>query len=318
MVSMMEDWAAKGRAIYVDGVPDLKIKHEAVDARKWHTDVPDGSLIVIDEVQRLWRPQGPSQKLPEDIAALETHRHRGIDFIIVTQGRRLVHTNVRALVGRHVHLRDLGILGRRWHEWQECGDETAYKSAPFSKKYILPKRVFSQYKSASEHIKPVRSFPRVLVVLAAAVIGVGVLAWKVTATIKAKTQGEGVHVPGAADRLPAAAPGVLTSAAGGSAITGESIARSFVPRLKARPETAPAYDHLRIVATMPKVIGGWCQGSACRCYTQQGSDPNIPHEDCKAIIAAYPFDPYRGVAPGAVVPAVAAASAPVAFEKPAT
>lgn len=132
LVSLLKE-LSKGRTIYVNGIPDLKIDHQELeDPTKWIDDVPDGSIIVIDEVQRIWRPRGPGQKVPPDIAALETHRHRGIDFYIVTQGPRLVDTNVRALVGRHVHLRDLGFLGRWWYEWPECADNcsTGWKNAP--------------------------------------------------------------------------------------------------------------------------------------------------------------------------------------------
>src|SRR5256885_16044190 len=81
--------------------------------RSWHETVPDGSVIIIDEVQRIWRPSGPGQKIPDMIALLETHRHRGLDFYIITQGPNLIHANVRALIGRHVHLRDLRSEERR-------------------------------------------------------------------------------------------------------------------------------------------------------------------------------------------------------------
>jgi hypothetical protein len=47
--------------------------------------VPDGAVVVIDEVQP-----------------------------------HLVDANVRALVGWQIHLRDLGLLGRRWLEFDEC------------------------------------------------------------------------------------------------------------------------------------------------------------------------------------------------------
>lgn len=180
----------KDRPLYVNGVPDLAIPHFSLDEpEKWPDLVPDGSVIVIDEVQNVWRPAGPGQKIPESITKLETHRHRGLDFYIVTQMPRLVHTNVRALVGRHVHLRDVGILGRYWYEWPECAENcnSAWKSATIKKRYRLPKHIFSQYSSASLHVKPIRSFPTMLVVAIVALLGTFGLAGYAAKTIYAKT-----------------------------------------------------------------------------------------------------------------------------------
>ena len=56
---------AKGRAIYVDGIPELKVPHLPLDdANRWPELVPDGSAVVIDEVQRVWRPSGPGATSP--------------------------------------------------------------------------------------------------------------------------------------------------------------------------------------------------------------------------------------------------------------
>lgn len=171
---------AQGRAIFVDGIPDLKIPHVALDdPHRWHEEVPDGAAIVIDEVQRVWRPS--RQKVPDDIAQLETHRHRGLDFFIVTQNPSLVHANVRALVGRHVHLRDNGVLGRWWYEWSECcpTPSSSYKAAPVKKKYALSKKAQALYTSASLHVKPIRSIPRALIVLGICVPVIALVGWRV-------------------------------------------------------------------------------------------------------------------------------------------
>ncbi|MBK6279115.1 MAG: hypothetical protein IPF57_13690 [Gammaproteobacteria bacterium] len=68
----------QGRALYVDGIPELQISHEvAGPLDDWMTWAPDGALIVVDECQRIWRPRGTGSKVPESVSALETHRHRG-------------------------------------------------------------------------------------------------------------------------------------------------------------------------------------------------------------------------------------------------
>ncbi|MEZ0202879.1 zonular occludens toxin domain-containing protein [Ideonella sp.] len=290
MMAMIQQHYA-GRLLYVDGVPDLKLEHVELDAKTWPDTVPDGSLIVIDEVQRIWRPTGPGQKPGADVAMLETHRHRGLDFIIVTQAPRLVHTNVRTLVGRHVHLRDTGILGRYWYEWPECSENLAWRTAPISNRYRLPKHVFGQYKSASLHVKPVRGFPKMLAVALLAIVGFAWMGYRAVSSFMDKRNPQ-----------PAAQPASVQPA--GQQSLGQArpqlVARSvqayraqFIPVVPGEPLTAPAYDQLRKIVRMPRIVGGWCeQGQHCTCYDQDGNIARVPEPDCRVRVQAPSFDPY--------------------------
>jgi zona occludens toxin len=230
---------AKGRPIFVDGIPELKVEHQPLtNPRQWMTEVPDGAAVVIDEVQRVWRPAGAGQRVPEDISALETHRHRGLDFFIVTQHPKLVHGNVRNLVGRHVHLRDIGVLGRWWYEWPEAVDPATWRSAPVKKRYRLSKAHLGLYRSATEHIKPMRTVPPVLYVLAAAVVGVGVLGWFTWRAVSSKMGGTPAVLAG---------PAGAASAAGGPNVgqVGAGVRAAAVgPRW-------PVYDGARPVKREP-------------------------------------------------------------------
>lgn len=308
VVMMLQEWGAKGRPIYVDGIPDLKIPHVEIQGQTWPDSVPDGAIVCIDEVQRVWRPTGPGQRVSRDIAELETHRHRGLDFLIVTQHPKLVHTNVRALVGRHIHLRDVGILGRWWYEWPEAADPGTWRSAPLKRRYRLARASFGLYKSASEHVKPVRSFPKVLVVLAAAVVGVGVLAWQAISAVQDRMAGGSVPV---VQGVGSGAQSQASPSQASGGLTASEIVDSFRPRIAARPDTAPAYDALRVVVVMPRIVGGYCQGERCYCQTQQGTAAGIPDVDCRAWIKSPPFDPYslpRAAPAAPVAPAESQAS----------
>lgn len=209
------------RPLFVFGLNGLKLAHVPLeDPTKWMEEVPDGAAIVIDEVQQVWRPRGPGKAVPDHIAALETHRHRGLDFFLTTQGPNLLDSNVRALVGRHIHLRDLGWLGRWWYEWPECADQcrTGWRSAPIKKRYKLPKRIFDSYTSASIHIKPIRSFPTALVVAVAALGGTGYLAWHMYGRLASNLNPEAAAASSAAKKapektVPAAKPAALASTA---------------------------------------------------------------------------------------------------------
>lgn len=334
LVGMLTE-VSKDRALYVSGIPELQIKHEPLDdPAKWISDVPDGSVIVIDEAQRAWRPRGPGQKVPADIAALETHRHRGIDFYVITQSPRLIDTNVRGLVGRHVHLRDVGLLGRWWYEWPEVSDQcnSAWKNAPIKKRYALPKAIFGQYKSASLHVKPIRSVPWMVFVLAAALVGLAFFVWKSGNIIAQKGMGIGAPKPVAA----AAVGGPVGQQSAGHAsmanvpkVIDDRV--DWIPRVSNRPESAPAYDAVRVVAVMPVVTGGMCMGDKCKCVTQQGTDAGLSPEECKRWIDNPPFDPYtRGqqtyaaaggpvgqpVAPAVHQPVAAPPTSPAPFQLP--
>jgi zona occludens toxin (predicted ATPase) len=189
MIQLMRAELKAGRGLFVNGVPELTLEHKPLeDPNRWHEAevVADGSVIVIDEVQRIWRAQ--ETRVTPSIAALETHRHRGLDFILVTQHPNLLHPNVRRLVSRHIHLRDIGILGRWWYEWPEATNPETFKSAPVKKKFSLPKSSFDAYKSATVHTKVARTIPPALYALGLAIPLLAWLAFSVFTSIKAKAQ----------------------------------------------------------------------------------------------------------------------------------
>ncbi|MDO4682769.1 MAG: zonular occludens toxin domain-containing protein [Lautropia sp.] len=291
------------RLLYVSGVPDLNLPgrtvHPLDDVATWPDTVPDGALVVIDEVQRVWRPKPSGQPIPREISELETHRHRGIDFVIITQAPGLVHKNVRQLVGRHVHLRDVGMLGRWWYEWPEVAENclTGWKNAPIKRRYRLPRRVFGLYRSASMHVKPSRSLPMMAVVgvvATVAALAIGISAYR---NIVARSTEPEKPAPtasagqvGHTTTLTQAPTYQTTSAAHEKRLIDDRI--DWIPRVSTRPESAPAYDELRRVQAMPVVVGGYCAKRGCRCYTQQATDAGLSADDCRRWIENPPFDPY--------------------------
>lgn len=289
LVSLLDSTLAiTGRQIYVHGIPELAIPHQPlIDPDKWHEDVPDGSIIIIDEVQTVWRPRGPGQKVPDHISKLETHRHRGLDFYIITQGPNLVDSNVRALCGRHIHLRDLGFTGRWWYEWPETADQcrTAWKNAPIKKKYTLPKKIFEQYKSSTQHNKPIRSFPKILLVLLAALVLLGYLGFKAYGSIQSKVAPEPVTSKSAPGQL--GQPGAIRV---GVQFVNE--ATDFKSRVPGRPWTAPAYDELRKVVVMPTITGAICLSTTCKCYHNDRVIKSVSNSECFAWSQEPDFNPY--------------------------
>jgi zona occludens toxin len=303
-----------GRPLYVIEIPEpgverlqLKLPHTLIgpDAAKpehrdpalWPEIVPDGAFLFMPEAQRFWPARSPSARVPAHVEAVGQHRHRGIDLVLDTQDPKLLDDKVRLRTGRHVHLRDLGILGRFWYEWPECGDPRLWKGAPIKVRYRLPKRVFGLYKSASLHVPPVRKFPPVLLLLLLLVPLLGFLGYRVWTSIASKGAPPSVVAPGAA---PSPGPGgTLASsfgARGGSVVpavpVGAELVAAMVPRLSHDPGSAPLYDHLRVVQDFPRVVGGWCIGKRCRCWNQQGFDAGLSSAQCRQHVEAPAFNPF--------------------------
>jgi zona occludens toxin len=283
------------RPIYSDGLNGLTLPHTPCDANNWHKDLPDGAILVIDEVQRVWRPRGSAAKVPDSVAALETHRHHGIDVFMTTQAPALLDSNVRNLVGRHIHIRDTGILGRWWYEWPETSAGMQWKTCVNKRRYKLPKSAYALYKSSSLHTVPVRGIPRSLYVGIGALLLLSVMVVMIYRMI-VRFSGGAVSSPLS---VPASVPGPGVQRGGVMQVgyidrnNGPIDDRvDWTPRVSNRPESAPAYDALRKVAVMPRVVGGYCQAGECRCINQQGTDSGLSSNECGQWLKSPPFDPY--------------------------
>jgi len=277
------------RPIYSDGLDGLLLPHFSVDSSDWHNQLPDGAILVVDEVQRVWRPRGPGAKVPESVSELETHRHRGIDIFVTTQSPRLVDANVRALIGRHIHIRDTGILGRYWYEWPECNESMAWKACINKRRVSLPKKAFELYKSASLHTVPQRGIPRALFIGIASLLIFTILAFMAYRIIQ-KSQSPAPDNKNNTLTVTNPSNNSITSDVNKLSIDDRV---DFIPRVSSKPESAPAYDHLRKISVMPVVVGGYCQGERCKCITQQGTDPGLSNDECRTWIHSRPFDHYR-------------------------
>lgn len=293
----------KDRLLYLLEPPDptkgrieLKIPHVLIDnlddCRRWHELVPDGAVVFIPEVQRVWPPRGPSQKPGPDVMALETHRHRALDLVVDTQHPRMVDPHVKSVAGRHIHIRSTGWLGRWAYEWPEISDAIAWKTCANKRRYKLPKRAFGLYKSATEHIAPKRGIPPAAYFAIIAIIATVALVWSAVRTFQRHTAPPAAAGAASTPHQPGQEP--LSVGRGvSSTITAATLQSSFVPRVYVEPNTAPAYDHLRQVVVMPRIVGGYCIGQACKCITQQNTDAGIGSAACRDWLRNPPFDPYR-------------------------
>jgi zona occludens toxin len=102
----------ENRPVYYDGIKELIEDDPRLegttwtkfDAAKWHEVVPSGSLIFIDEAQKIFRARNMGATPPIYVTELEEHRHKGIDFVMTTQHPRLIDPAIKVLTQTHKHM----------------------------------------------------------------------------------------------------------------------------------------------------------------------------------------------------------------------
>lgn len=271
------------RATYVHGIPDLALpvlplpvyapvqqtKQGQAQVRntlevEWSV-VPDGALVVIDEAQHLFPVRGAGSAVPGYVSWLNTHRHRGIDIVLITQHPRLIDSAVRKLVGKHQHYRRLwGGQRHVCYEWDHCSEaltsmETAQKSV-----HEFPKRAFSAYKSAEVHTKQKFSKPLWLLVPVLALVGAVFVGPKAFEVLSGSMSGKGIGAGQA--EAPASAPG----APGAPIKPGMTPAQALAAGVTSALPSAAPDPRVKVAATFPAALGGcWITPGACQCVTNE-------------------------------------------------
>ncbi|MDX9974778.1 MAG: zonular occludens toxin domain-containing protein [FCB group bacterium] len=196
---------SKERPIFADGIKDLKIDHQPVphidewvrcsttatgaEEYEW-TAFPPGSLIVIDECQRFFRPRHVSKAPPAAVAGFETHRHAGLDFILLTQSPSFLDSHIRKLTDKHIHIQD-SFLGRFSYTWVGGGARDLTKAdlkEASRKRYTPPKAAFPLYKSAELHTKKKREVPILVYVGGLSAVAFVFLAYRLVDSVSSRDE----------------------------------------------------------------------------------------------------------------------------------
>lgn len=286
-IGMVQELAEKEkRQVYYDGIPDCSVPGwlPLVDPLKWY-ELPVGSIILIDECQRYWRPRSSNSAVPKHAAELETHRHRGYDIFLMTQQPRMVDPHVRSLCGRHLHLqRKFGLEQSMVWEWPDCKDPPlSYQKLAQSRLYTFQRDLYKFYKSADLHTVrrkvPLRVFMAIamIVLVPLSVVAGGVYWFK--NSFQSVTDGpKSVSKALSSDRkglpLPESSYGsvgavVMPKPAVEALSPLESFIRDREPLVESLPHTAPRYASLTQAVAAP--TPEYCLASAdrCVCYTHQ-------------------------------------------------
>lgn len=340
--ALVVDWFAfgtefAGRPLFVAGIPDLKLDFQPVPPLEEWTELrpseedpsimlpyftfPPGSVIVLDEGQRYFRPRPTSAKVPDHVAAFETHRHCGIDIIVLTQHPSFIDAHARKLVRRHHHVFEHA-LGRDLLEWPRAADveSKAERVLARREKYMPPKRAFPFYKSAEAHTVLKRKLPKYVYLFVIASVVALALSYYGYQRIRAKINGGQVEMTAAGEKSEKPAPGVKSHAKR-DVVTVTKTAAQYVeeqiPRLPGIPYSAPMYDAVTAPQQAPYPVACVATAKRCRCYDQQGNTYATTPDLCRGFVTDGLFIPWKSPSTPATSPAAPGADV-LASPKPAT
>lgn len=273
----------EGRQVFYSGIKDLRLTWlELEKAEEWY-EVPKGSIVVVDEAQRIFRPRGAGAQVPRHVSELETHRHQGIDLFIVTQHPMLVDANVRRLVGRHFHVvRSFGLKRATVHEWnavkEQC-DKSREDSVRHEWSY--PKEVFALYHSAEVHTHKARVPARLLVlaalpVLLVALVWVVAKWWEKSGTVRPDKDKE------AAAKSASVVPDSARTRTG--KLTAAEWVAEYRPRVEGLAYSAPVYDDVTKPVRAPYPAACVASKTRCSCYSEQATRLDMPETLCRQIV----------------------------------
>lgn len=304
------------RQVYTCNIPGINIPGwlEIDHPDKW-LSVPDGSIIIVDELQDFWGRQPPGAKVPPPILELSKHGKRGIDFYFITQEPELVHSTPRSMCQHHFFVvRAFGsnnVMIYKFERMQLHPDKVKTKGEKFPWRYN--KDAFNWYKSADTHnVK--RQIPLKVWAIPIGFVFAALAVWAGVQLFggvldKAKSSGR------------APAPAVVASAAGAAAgpsqqqkdkpLTVAEYAATFAPRIEGFPQSAPRYDDLVKPVRAPKpaaCIDGVKRGTkkrVCECWSQQATRISVPQDLCIQIAAGGFFDDSESLPQNQLQPAPA-------------
>lgn len=308
-IGYVKAWAEReSRPVFYSGIKDCKVPGWVeLDPVKW-MDCPQGSIIFIDEAQKTFRNRSIGSNPPLHVTELEEHRHRGVDFVMITQHPSLVDPAVRKLTQTHKHLvRIFGMEASTVHKWTAVKDnpeKPASRRDSEKTKWVFDKSLYSLYHSADQHTFK-RQIPMRLKLLFFVPVLLVAAAYFVYTKVSPKKSGAVSSVATSAPSPRQVTPAL--SSATPQHLDPLADAREYVyretPRVVGLQHTAPKYDELTKPTRVP--VPAACiqvgslqseKGASCKCYSQQGTPMNVEISMCMGFARNgyfQEFDPDR-------------------------
>ena len=305
-----KDSQFEGRPVYSYGVNGLNVPNWNIltldEVMRWW-ELPEGSVVIIDECQDIWRPRGQGKAVPEHVEKLEKHRHLGFDFVLTFQFPTQIDTVVRNLITDHFHShRAMGFGGRTvFHFDYLCLDPLSKAKQKTATKKIkkFNKEIFDLYESASIHTAKSR-IPWFIYLLPVLIILLPILGYVIYDRVfNNLLNPDSVVIDSSAGDSKAETKTSKYAYKGGRSKddlphTKESYIAERIPLIKGDPRSAAIFDKLLEAKSLPRV--SMCISSntytktrsSCKCYSQQATWlKSIYPELCEIFIRdGYEFD----------------------------
>ncbi|WP_395703032.1 zonular occludens toxin domain-containing protein [Aquabacterium sp.] len=319
-IATYRELAAKDRRpVYHAGLKGLKLAWQEHKPEEWQA-LPPNAIFIIDEAQFVFPLRGRGAP-PDWVQRLATHRHQGIDIVVITQDPMLLDSFVRRLCDRHLHIvRKFGTHFAVVHEYANgVHDRVAHSRGDSMKReWRYPEDVFELYHSAEVHTVK-RRIPGRVYALAAAPLVLGGLVYSVYhrhfGSDAAAAAAPALQASAPVTYKGGAVPPVAGQARGNQALTVAQYVELHRPRVEGLAYTAAVYDQVTQPVEAPYPAACVASQTRCKCYSQQGTALETPEDLCRGIAAGGFFIAWKQQAqqPGQPQQAVAApAAAPVA------
>ena len=289
------DEAFKDRPIYVHGIPDLELKnkHDLADPAKWF-DVPDGSVVVIDEAWRHFPARMAGKDVPECVQMFAEHRHRGLDVVLATQDPNDLDIFLRRRVNRYYQIQRPGNLHYCKRKVFEGIPTKENGLQPLTvEKFKYPKQYFGRYKSTVQDTHKKR-LPKMLWISLLGLVAAVLAVVFAVHTVNSKVMNRDPAEAGQDDP-----ESLLSSVAAQRAFRGEtpvagdsqpvdlrqSLQAYFTPRVDGQLWSAPAFDELRQPTHIPRLycVFRHTDPPRCLCHAEGGTRVEVQLSTCTRI-----------------------------------
>ncbi|MEV5119890.1 zonular occludens toxin domain-containing protein [Stenotrophomonas indicatrix] len=315
-IERLLEFKDQGRIVYACNIREFDYAKAGVlemtpeQFRDWPSFLPDGAVALVDEAYEhgMLPKRPPGGKVPHHVEQLAKHRHRGLDFIFVSQSPdKQCDQFVHDLIERHVHVRRR--FGTKFVQLREFDrfEAQSEKATPLvNRRRTLPTRPMGLYKS-TELDTTERRIPWYIIALPILLVGsVGLAYYTFGGMGKRLTGGDSSALP--------VASGATAPRDGASATAGGAAARhsptpikdyvdQFIPRVPSQPWSAPVYaDALTIPNEPPRLfcmssLGGLnglseVDEPSCTCVTEQGTSYELEESTCRYVARRGQYEPY--------------------------
>jgi|GEM_PF-1536742 len=266
-------------------------------------DLPDGSLIFVDEADQFF-PAGSPKNPPDYIRALARHRHRGFDFFVITQQPSMIHSFIHGLIECHYHFhKAYGMeysTRYKWESFQLSPNNIVNKNRAIAEKITPNPEVFTFYKSATINTRkkdiPYNLILKMLLLCSLVFFAFFFVYWYLSLRHQKPENVKPVQSQQqalVAQQQPVQDSSLLPT-------SDEQLKPvDFVAKNQSAPWSAPAYKELVEPTDFPRVaacIKGKSSTNpdfnGCRCFTQQATPVHVPEPYCSEIVKKGAFDPW--------------------------